>query len=110
MTGTPLFERMLAYDYGDAERAELMREVWTPTPFMVNVNTSSIASNRDYEIHRWCREQFGPENWLLADKVGTWQRGSATVDGTTWYGFATEALMQQFLKRWPQENPKREAP
>ena len=101
--GTDLYRRTLAYDYGDDERNELMREVWSPTPWMIDVNTGRCGEDLDREIRFWCHDTFGEECWPIHGRPGVWQRGSATVFGSTWYGFATEEMMHQFLARWPQE-------
>jgi hypothetical protein len=98
--GTPLYDRMLAYDYGDQERADLMREVWEGTPFMTNCNSGSIASDREREINDWCREHFGDEAWPIHGRPGNWQRGGATVYGWTWYGFRTAEMLKQFEAAW----------
>ena len=100
MSGTALYDRMLAYNEGQ-EHEELMRKVWSPTPWMVNVYTGRISERRDRAIQQWCRDTFGDECWPIHDQPGTWQRGSATIHGWTWYGFATETQMIAFVERWP---------
>jgi hypothetical protein len=91
---------MLAFDYGDAERAELMRRVWEGTPWMVDVLEGDFYHERGRDMLEWCDETFGPAAWPIHGRPGTWHRGSATVYGHTWYGFATEAQMRQFCERW----------
>ena len=106
-TGSDLFHHMLAFNYGDRERAELMRKVWSYTPWMADIYTGGYSNDQDreLEIREWCREKFGPEAWPIHEKPGTWQRGSATIDGWTWMGFATEDQMRQFMDRWPAPKP-----
>jgi hypothetical protein len=99
--GTELYRRTIAYDLGDPERNELMAQVWSGTPWMVDAYTGSHDDPRQYEIIAWCREMFGPEAWPIHGKPGQWHRGGATIDGWNWIGFATESQMQQFLERWP---------
>lgn len=99
--GTELFARTLAFDYGDEERSALMRKVWSPTPFMVNVDTGSPDSDRYREILQWCRENIGPQAHPIHGKDGDWQTGTATVFGWTWMGFATEDLLNRFLAAFP---------
>lgn len=100
MVGSALYQQMLAFDYGDTERNELMRKVWSGTPWMVNAWTGSPDDDEFRWIMDWCRERWGPEAWPLHDRGGTWQRGGATIHGWTWFGFATEAMMQEFAERW----------
>jgi hypothetical protein len=101
MTGTDIFARTLAFDYGDQERSDIMRKVWTPTPWMIEVFTGSINSERERSIARWCWDRFGQQASPIHGIDGVWQRGCATVHGWTWYGFATEAQMLEFLAAWP---------
>lgn len=97
--GTDLYRRMLAFDYSDAERAELMAKVWKGTPWMLDVYIGD--DERDRTIKEWCRDEFGPEALPIHGRPGDWQTGHATVFGWGWMGFATEELMQRFLARWP---------
>ncbi len=99
---TPLFERTMAYDHGDAERNELMRKVWTPTPWMVAAYTGGGRDRaRQREMLMWCYDEIGEMASPIHDKPGRWQCGCATVHGWTWFGFATETDMQAFIARWP---------
>jgi hypothetical protein len=90
------------FNHDDPDRAALMRQVWEGTPWMVDAFTDGTGSGRDREMRDWCREQFGPEAWPIHGRPGQWQRGSATINGWTWFGFATKAQMDQFIARWPQ--------
>lgn len=97
--GTELFERMLAFNYEDTERAELMRKVWSVTPFMVDCETGSPGDASYQRIMKWCRRNFGPEAWPIHGRDGEWQSGTATVFGWTWIGFKTQDQLDQFLAR-----------
>jgi len=101
MTGTDLYRRMCAFNYGDAERAAVMREVWDPTPWMVEIYTGQCGDERDREMQRWCHDEFGGQSWPLHGRPARWLRGSATVHGWTWYGFADQAGMGRFVAHWP---------
>ena len=108
MNGTELFHRAIdlsMYD-GDQERADLMREVWTPTPWVTDVYTGGLSHEfrREMEIREWCEERFGQEAFVIGGRLGSWQRGSVTINGWSWMGFATEAMMSEFLSAWG-ENP-----
>ncbi|WP_152621376.1 hypothetical protein [Bradyrhizobium japonicum] len=100
---TPLHQRMLAFDHGNAECAALMERVWRDTPWMVDVYSGGYSRDRDREhsILMWCYEQFGEQCSVIHGRSGRWQRGSATIDGWTWFGFSTEAEMKAFVDRWP---------
>lgn len=100
--GSPLYERVMACADRDEdrERAALSRKVWNGTPWMLNVNGGSPGGDQTREIILWCREHFGDEAWPIHSEAGNWQRGSATVYGWTWYGFATEQMMQKFQAKW----------
>lgn len=102
--GTELYRRTMEYADKDEHRkkGELMRKVWTPTPWMVDVFTGGYNSGRDREfaIREWCREHLGPEADPIRGTEGTWQRGGVTINGYTWMGFATKEIMEQFCKRW----------
>lgn len=107
---TDLYHRMLAFDYEDAERADLMRKVWQDTPWMIDVWSGGHSRHRDREmdILHWCHETFGQQASPIHNRPGTWQRGGATIHGWTWFGFATEADMLKFQERWPTPEGVRE--
>jgi len=100
MTGTQLFQNAMEYDYGDKNRAKLMHNVWKDTPYMVDAWTGSTAANRDYEMLEWCYYHFGDQHYPIHGKPGDWQRGGATINGWTWYGFRTAKQLKQFLDHW----------
>lgn len=94
--GSPLYQRQIA----NSEDA-LMHQVWDGTPWMIEAYTGSIANYGRYrEIMEWCHYHFGPEAWPIHGLPGHWHSGGATVMGWTWMGFATEAMMQQFVEAW----------
>ena len=105
---TDLYKRTIAFNHGNTERNDLMRKVWNGTPWLVDAHTGSPDDDRYREMREWCREQFGPECWPIHGKPGTWQTGSVTIYGWTWFGFATEDQMKQFLEAWP--SPERATP
>lgn len=100
---TALYERMLAFNYEDDERAALMRKVWDGFPWMVDAYTGGYAKDREreHDILMWCHEHIGEQASPIHDRPGNWLRGSATIHGWTWMGFATQADMNRFLERWP---------
>ena len=99
--GTDLYLRTISRDYMDEERRALMQQVWSPTPWMVDAYTGTSMDYRHLEVMHWCSEKFGPESWPLHGEPGNWHRGGVTIDGWTWYGFKTEAMLQEFLAAWP---------
>lgn len=100
---TDLHKRMLAFDYVDRERNELMERVWRDTPWMVDIYSGGYSKDRDreHDILTWCHGEFGEQHSAIHDRPGRWQRGSATIHGWTWFGFSTEAEMHQFVEHWP---------
>lgn len=98
--GTQIYKEFLNYPYVDARRRQLMAEVWGPTPWIVSAYTERSDGLRMRDMVVWLLEHFGPEmaRWHPA---GMWQRGSVTMYGWTWIGFATEDMMQQFEAAWP---------
>lgn len=101
MTGTDLYHRLLAFNHGDKERDALAREVWSPTPWMIDVYTGRCIEDRDREILQWCHSEFGQESSPIHGREGRWHRGGAIINGWTWYGFADEEAMKRFVARWP---------
>lgn len=105
---TPLYDRMLAYNYGDEERAVLMRKVWSGHPWMVDAYTGGCDSDRERDLQRWCFDTFGDQASPIHGKQGSWYRGSATINGWTWMGFTNKADMLRFIERWPAPEGARE--
>lgn len=83
---------------GECERDTLMRDVWGGFPFVFDVFTDRINSDRDHDMRKFCRASFGREAFLGKD--GVWQRGGATVNGWTWFGFQREEDAQAFLSKF----------
>lgn len=103
---TDLYKRTMARSEGDPDQGALMREVWAPTPWMVDVFIGSGGDyRREREMVEWCSERFGREGSPLHKIAGDWRRGNAIIHGWTWFGFATEQQMQQFLEAWPSPAP-----
>lgn len=102
MIGSRLYHRTIEWSEANltAEGLALNHKVWDGTPWMVNAFTGPIVEDRMHEIISWCRERFGPEAWPIHGKPGNWHRGGATVQGWTWFGFATKEAMQQFEAEW----------
>lgn len=99
---TDLYNRMLAFNHEDPELAALMKKVWIDTPWMINAYTGDRREDRrEHDMLEWCYEQFGPMASPIHDKLGSWQRGCATVFGWAWFGFATREDMDRFIARWP---------
>lgn len=98
---TDLYERTITFDYDDEDRRDLMEKVWSVTPWMIDLFTGNINSDRERAIREWCRENIGPEAWPIHGRIGDWQLGSATIHGWTWIGFATKGQMQSFLSAFP---------
>lgn len=74
------------------EHLELTRAQWTPTPWMITAETEG----REIQIHQWCCRNFGIESSPMHGKKGAWKRGSVTLRGRTWYGFASHHMLEQF--------------
>lgn len=94
--GSDLYRQMLAFDYGDEARRGIMEEVWTVTPWIIDAHSGSINSDTERALISWCRSTFGDEALPIHGRPGEWQRGSATIHGWTWFGFRTEAQLDQF--------------
>jgi len=107
MTGetmaTELYQRTMAFDYGDTERNAIMHKVWDGFPWMVNAYTGGYSKHRDreHDILTWCHENIGEQASPIHDRHGRWYRGSATVDGWTFMGFVSKEEMEKFIARWP---------
>lgn len=98
---TDLHKRMLAFNYEDDERSELMWKVWRGNPWMVDAYTGNYDTGRKREMLHWCYETMGQEASPIHDRPGLWQQGHATIHGWTWFGFASESAMKYFVSRWP---------
>jgi hypothetical protein len=100
---TDLYQRTMAFDYGDGERTALMHKVWDGFPWMVNAYTGgySLERDREREILLWCEENIGKQASPIHEIPGRWHRGGATIHGWTFMGFVSEADMKRFQERWP---------
>ena len=103
--GSDLYKRAMAYyDEHDRDPA-LQHQVWDGTPWMVDAYTGrqSRGDDRYQEMMQWCYDRFGDPAWPFTDKPrpGDWRGGNATVFGWTWFGFKTEAAMNEFIEAWP---------
>ena len=96
MNGTSLYQRtMTAADNDeDRDRGELMRMVWSSTPWMVDVCDDGI----EREIRQFCNSKFGRESSPIHRQAGVWRRGNVTMHWKTWYGFATKEIMEAFVQ------------
>lgn len=104
LLGTPLYQRALSET--TAEHRELMRQVWTPTPWMLDVMTEG----REAEMWHWCYQLLGPESSPIHGKEGNWHRANVTMRGMTWWGFKTEAMMRRFQSEFEVPNAPGELP
>lgn len=95
--GTELFFKSMAKDYGDPHMSALLKEVWGPTPWMIDV----LTRDREEEIRGWCRKTFGSESSPIHKCVGAWHGSSVTIYGRTWFGFKTKSMMEQFESVFP---------
>lgn len=95
MVGTELFQSLSKVIH--SEYVALTTEQWEPTPFMVDVNTS----DRIDEIKQWCFHRLGPESSPMHSRFGLWRQSFVTIHGKSWFGFSSEAIMNEFLNRFP---------
>lgn len=96
-TGTDTYRRLITIP----SAKDLMREAWSPTPWIINVYTDRVMSDDYCRMRQWCIDHFGQEADPLQGIDGTWQMGTATVHGWTLYGFADRGLMERFITAWP---------
>ena len=99
LLGSALFARAMKHadEDEDRERGELMRKVWEPTPWMLDVfDGGPGVDGRELEIRNWCNRHFGRESSPIHGHAGLWHRGNVTIHGRTWYGFATKEMMERF--------------
>ncbi len=100
--GTDLYQSII--DWNARQSAELLRlahEVWDMTPWVVDVFEGANRDMGYMDRMHWCRERWGDQAWWPSGLKGAWQRGGATVDGWTWWGFDSEDKMNEFLAAWP---------
>lgn len=65
------------------EHKELMVQVWSPTPWMLDVSVGS-AEERRREIRNWCNRNLGTESSPIHGNDGNWHEGGVTNQGKTW--------------------------
>lgn len=101
--GSELFhKRILEYDYKDSDMHELQIRVWNTVPWMVDVFVGEYEG-KEGELTNWCRKEIGRESSFIHGKKGLWRRGNVIIFGWTWFGFATEELMNRFVEKFPPE-------
>lgn len=84
-----------------SEDLALAHEVWDMTPWVADVYDGPHNSMRYRDMMMWCMERWGEQAWWPSGRKGAWQRGGATVDGWTWWGFDAEDKMREFVEAWP---------
>lgn len=103
--GSDLYRSMIRNVHADF--SDLMRQVWTPTPWMADVYTDSPSRDGGDRMRRmrgWCRQRWGEESDPLRGRTGQWRAGDATIDGRTWWGFREREQLDEFVAAWPQED------
>ena len=98
--GTDLYHRIVDFAYGDQERNDLMREVWSVTPWAVNVRPGNINGDEYRDIREWLYKNLGDQAWPIHGRDGDWQFGGATVFGET-VGFKTKDQLDRFESEFP---------
>lgn len=101
MTGSKLYQDAMAYYEANNREPELNHKVWDGTLWIVDAYTGRVNEDRWHAMNQWCRDRFGPEAWPNHGEPGQWHKGGATIHGWTWFGFATEEQMKQFVEAWP---------
>ena len=102
MDGTKRYQGILDWEFPkDPERANLLRKVWKPTPWIIDTKWPEPNSIEWFDLFEWLEENIGPESSPIHNREGVWHRGSATVHGHTDVGFATEEMMNRFIEHWP---------
>jgi len=71
-------------------------KAWAPTPFMIDVE----LKDQETAMMLWCRNHFGFENGFRHSELGIWRRAYVTLRGRSWFGFATENLLNQFKRQF----------
>ena len=110
--GTELYQRTMAEWASEDDGGELMRQVWSPTPWMISVDVGIGNDERRREIRNWCNRNLGNETipYGAHRQGGAWNEGSVTIIGKTWYGFKTKEMMERFQQRFPSPNDRTERP
>jgi hypothetical protein len=102
LEGSEIFRRFIA-PHDSSERDQLHYRVWAQTPWVANFWTGRGDERRREEIWQWCEERFGlpAQPFGSTPRPGRWREGNATVMGWSWWGFDTEAAMNDALAAWP---------
>ncbi len=103
MDGSDLYRSIIEWNakQGDDD-LRLAHEVWDMTPWVVDMFDGSMKHDDRYrQMVMWCHERWGEQAWWPSGRKGAWQRGGATVDGWTWWGFDTKDKMDDFASAWP---------
>ena len=79
----------------------LAHEVWDMTPWIIDVHDGRVEDGLYRDLMVWCQSRWGAQAWWPNGRKGAWQRGGATVDGWTWWGFDSEDKMREFVGAWP---------
>ena len=101
--GTPLYDEVRAGD------SKILAEVWSVTPWMVNIYTGRALDFRMLEMIDWCLEKYGREAWPIHDRPGAWQRGSS-INGYSWWGFDDAEKLKTFEAAFPNHPTQSEEP
>lgn len=98
--GSEIFKRFIQESL--PEHKALNLEVWSPTPWMVDVFVGEYIPHhsRNSEIRNWLQQNFGNESSPIHKALGLWHESSVTIHGYSWYGFKTEKLMNRFLDQF----------
>ena len=98
---TPLYEKIVSFEYHDKKTTELVRKVWAGTPWVINVRDFGVNSREWFDFVEWACIELGPESCAWNDYKGDWYRAGATVNGLTNYGFSSKGRMRRFMARYP---------
>jgi hypothetical protein len=110
--GTKLYHRTMAECASMDDGGELMRQVWSPTPWMIDVDVGIENDERRREIRNWCNRNLGDETTPYGEhrRGGAWNEGHVTIMGKTWYGFKTREMMERFQQRFQSPNAPDQRP
>ena len=100
--GSEIYFRMLAgvADCDLPTLSELLRKIWSPTPWMLSVKVGVYDDEKRHEILQWCLKNIGNELDPIRRRKGVWREGNVTINHQTWYGFATEEMMSRFIEQF----------
>ena len=101
MSCDELYGHGMAKSHDQHPQPHTLQEACGGTPFGVNAYTGPLGECRIEDIREWCCDHYGPEAWPRGGQAGEWYSGSTTINGWTWFEFATETMMTDFLEAWP---------